>query len=116
MMLLCGSMRGSLFFYDARAMGKPLGRPPPVRGAVVRLQLWEEPGDRFRDGCTIAAVLSSEEGLCSVTVKNDGACQVRRCASGAGASSRTEKSPASFASPPRLFYDVARLLGTTGTM
>ncbi|CAL1150929.1 unnamed protein product [Cladocopium goreaui] len=61
-LLLCGSLGGDLCFFDLRNLSEPLMRPPSVRGAVVRLQLWP-----LREQL-VAAVASSEEGLCSLSV------------------------------------------------
>eukprot|EP00435_Cladocopium_sp_Y103_P066950 s286_g29.t1 len=90
-LVLCGSLRGDLCFFDLRKLSEPLMRPPSVRGAVVRLQLWP-----VREQQLVAAVASSEEGLCSLTVGGS-------CATGV-------LHPARYQPPleePRLFYDVA---------
>lgn len=94
-LLLCGSLGGELFLFDARALQKPLARPGHAKGAVVRVQLWEE-GEAL-----CAALATSEEGLCSLSIGGEYGCGSPLRALGAeGAVAK-----------PTLCYDAARALG-----
>jgi len=61
--VMCGSLLGDSYLFDTRVLSRPLLRPPSVRGAVVRLKLWV--GD---SSPALAALASSEEGLCSLNL------------------------------------------------
>lgn len=102
--LICGSLVGDLYLFDARIMSGPLVQLPSACGAVVRLGLWPK-----AQGALMAAVATSEEGLCSLDLRGDFAdCNLQRAI--------YSKSIGGQVTEPavRLWYDIAWLPQTGG--
>jgi len=78
MLLMCGSLAGELFLFDSRKLCDPVARPPSVGGAAVRIQLWSDVRTAGAGNSVLAAVLSSEEGLCSARF-NGATCDSSCC-------------------------------------
>mmetsp|Transcript_49528 Transcript_49528/g.78420 ORF Transcript_49528/g.78420 Transcript_49528/m.78420 type:complete len:640 (+) Transcript_49528:68-1987(+) len=117
-LLLCGTLLGDCYLFDARALSRPLMRPPSVQGAVVRLRLWAEDSVG-----AVAALASSEEGLCSLRLgAGSGSGELRRAAySGAPADSSSENesvapSQGEAVMRPRLCFDMDRAAGSTSSI